>query len=199
MELSDAELMWQARQGDGAAFEQLVARHADALYRLAKALLGTSEDAEDVLQETYLGALRGLGRFQNRSAVKTWLTGILIRQARDLRRRKRVRRTASLDFSAPGDADASFAPAGPRTDRDAERRLDVSHMLQALSEEHREVLVLRELNGHTYEEISDLLSLPVGTVESRIFRARQVVREKFAGYLEKAGRPQPKQARASHD
>lgn len=185
MELSDAELMRRARQGEGGAFDELVNRHADGLYRLARVLVGGAQDAEDVVQDTYLGAVKGLGRFQGRSTVKTWLTGILIRQARDLRRRRRVRRTASID--APiGDASDSGGMAihAGRSDVDAERRLDVTQMLGTLSDEHREVLVLRELNGHTYEEIADMLGIPVGTVESRIFRARQVVRERFAGYLE---------------
>jgi RNA polymerase sigma-70 factor (ECF subfamily) len=189
VELSDAELMRRARQGEGGAFDELVTRHADGLYRLARVLVGGAQDAEDVVQDTYLGAVRGLGRFQGRSTVKTWLTGILIRQARDLRRRRRVRRTASIDAPV-GDAGdgggGGITVYAGRSDVDAERRLDVAQMLGTLSDEHREVLVLRELNGHTYEEIAGMLGIPVGTVESRIFRARQVVRERFAGYLQDA-------------
>jgi RNA polymerase sigma-70 factor (ECF subfamily) len=186
VELSDADLIRRARQGEPSAFDQLILRHADALYRLARVLVGNSEDAEDVVQETYLGAVKGLDRFQGRSTVKTWLTGILLRQARDLRRRRRVRRTTSIETynGANSDDNGSDRLAGPPTDAIHARRLDVTQMLSCLTEEHREVLTLRELNGHTYEEIAELLSLPVGTVESRIFRARQVVRERFAGYFE---------------
>jgi RNA polymerase sigma-70 factor (ECF subfamily) len=178
---TDADLISRARQGDGAAFEELVNRHADGLYRLARALLTNPEDAQDVVQETYLGAVKGLARFQGRSSVKTWLTGILIRQARDLRRRKRVRRAVSIDA---GGGDQALPVHGPATDTAVQRRIDVTQMLSTLTDEHRDVLVLRELNGHTYEEIAALLDVPVGTVESRIFRARQMVRTRFAGYLE---------------
>ena len=182
MQETDAELVRRIRDGDETAFRELIDRHADALYGLACTVLGSATDAEDVLQETFLGAFRRISAFEGRSSVKTWLTRILLNHASKLRRSKRVRRAMSLDEQITvGPADQRLAVASPAAA--VESRVDVNAMLQVLSPEHREILVLRELRQMSYDEIAQTLHIPRGTVESRLHRARQELKRRFAGYL----------------
>jgi len=177
---SDAALLARARAGDHAAFHTLVDRHAPGLYATAVALVGRAADAEDLLQETFTGALRGLERFEGRSSVKTWLTAILLRRVAMHRRRagRKDNRLVSLDAASQTTTD------GPPTTAAVDARLDVIDAIGGLRPEHREVLVLRELQGLTYDEIADTLGVPRGTVESRLFRARRALRERLGDYLD---------------
>lgn len=180
--LDDHELAAQAAEGNIDAFGSLFTRYARDVYRLALSLGHRRADAEDLMQDTFVAALEGVGRFEGRSSVRTWLGAILIRQASRHRRYHRLRVTEVLDEIA---ATATTAP-GVRD----ERRLDVQAMLDSLSAEHRTVLVLRELQGMSYDEIADALRIPRGTVESRIFRARNVLREHFQEYQTEHREPQ---------
>ena len=181
-EASDAELLERARRGDDAAFHELVDRHAGRLYRLAFSLSGNAADAEDILQETFSGAFRGLAGFESRSSVKTWLTQILVRQAARHHRSRGKFRVVSF-----GDALEAAAEPSARSRPDAagnlDARLDVLTMIETLSPEHRQVIVLREIEGLSYAEIAEALHVPRGTVESRLHRARQELRERFKGYF----------------
>jgi RNA polymerase sigma-70 factor (ECF subfamily) len=172
--LDDDELAAQAAEGNLDAFGSLFTRYARDVYRLALSLGHRRADAEDLMQDTFLAALEGMGRFEGRSSVRTWLGAILVRQASRRRRYHRLRATEVLE---EGDATVTVAP-GTRN----EQRLDVQAMLDTLSSEHRTVLVLRELQGMSYDEIADALSIPRGTVESRLFRARNMLRERFQEY-----------------
>ena len=174
---TDEELVAAAAQGDDRAFHDLVDRHADRLFRLAFRLVSNSADAEDVVQETLMGAFRHLGRFRGRSTVRTWLSGILVRQAARCLRRRGRRRAAALPESE-GLADRARDVAA-----DTGRRLDIGGALRELSPEHREVVVLREYEGMSYAEIAEALAVPRGTVESRLFRARQQLKVILRGYL----------------
>jgi RNA polymerase sigma-70 factor (ECF subfamily) len=125
-------------------------------------------EAEDIVQETLLGALKSAGRFEGRSSLSTWLSRILSNQVALFLRSRRVRRTDALPETVAtrvGDPDA---------------RMQVEQMLAALSDEHRQIIVLRELEGFTYDEIAEVLQIPRGTVESRLHRARQALKERFA-------------------
>jgi RNA polymerase sigma-70 factor (ECF subfamily) len=185
-DISDLDLLRAARRGDDRSFGRLVDRHAPWLYRVAMSMVSSPEDAEDLLQETFLAASRGLSGFQERSSVKTWLRSILLNHVSKLYRSRKLRRHWSLDDSRPGigldPAEQtrlqSTSPASA-----IESKADVQAMLNTLSEEHRQVIVLREIEGLSYEEIATLLAVPRGTVESRLHRARQQLKEKFAGYL----------------
>ena len=180
LEVTDAELVRRIRAGDGEAFRVLVERHSNSLFGLAYSLLGSAADAEDVVQETFLGAFRRLGAFEGRSAVKTWLTRILLNHASKLRRSRRVRKAESIESPAAS-ADESLHTGSSATAVDS--RVDVTKMLDALSPDHREVIVLRELEGLSYEEMAAALGVPRGTVESRLHRARQELKQRFSGYL----------------
>jgi RNA polymerase sigma-70 factor (ECF subfamily) len=149
---------------------------------MACSLMGNATDAEDVLQETFLGAFNRLSAFEGRSSVKTWLVRILMNHASKFRRSKRVRRTDALpDQLGPASGDEGYAASSPAAA--VESTVDVMQMLQTLSPEHREVIVLRELQQMSYEEIAEALRIPRGTVESRLHRARLELKRKYEGYL----------------
>jgi RNA polymerase sigma-70 factor (ECF subfamily) len=193
LQVSDAELVHKIRGGDEAAFRELVNRHGDSLYGLACSVMGNASDAEDVLQETLLGAFRRFGAFEGRSSVKTWLVRILLNHASKFRRSRRIRHTSVLpDEVGPDDGQGGGLDTGSPA-AIVESRVDLDAMLQVLSLEHREVIVLRELQQMTYDEIATTLKVPRGTVESRLHRARQELKRRFAGYLE-GEREQPDQA-----
>lgn len=172
--MDDKELAAQAAEGDMDAFGGLFERYARDVYRMALALGHRRPDAEDLMQDTFLAAWEGIGRFQGRSSVKTWLTAVMLRQAGRNRRRASLRATEPLDGRAETTA--------PIRHDGAASRLDVHAMLESLSEEHRRVLILRELQGLSYDEIAGVLEIPRGTVESRLFRARTLLRERFHEY-----------------
>jgi len=178
---TDDELVRRIRGGDEAAFRELVNRHGDALYAMAVAALGSAADAEDIVQETFLGAFRRLGAFEGRSSVKTWLVRILLNHVSKLRRSRRVRQAMSLDQQPGGLADRRLESRSPAAA--VESRVDVAAMLRELSPEHRDVIVLRELRQMSYDEMAEALRVPRGTIESRLHRARQELKRRFGGYL----------------
>ncbi len=177
--LSDWELVKRARGGDPQAFHDLVDRHARSLFGLAVRLVGDPADAEEVVQETFAGAFRGLRAFRGQAAVKTWLTQILIRQTSRLYRRERRHRHNVLRLDRPEATD----PAVPPSQQQADFRMDLSKAILGLAPEYRQVIVLRELQGMTYDQIAAVLGVPRGTVESRLFRARRRLQELLKGYL----------------
>ncbi len=175
---TDQELARRSRSGDRRAFHELVERHGRYLLGLAMRLVGQSADAEDIVQETFAGAYRGLAGFRQEASVKSWLTQILILQAAR-HHREAARRRGRLQVAQ------DVVGARPRQPacRDSDLRLDLGSALLALNTEHREVIVLRELQGMSYDEIADVLKLPRGTVESRLFRARRQLQVLLREYL----------------
>ncbi len=168
MQDRDSELLRRASRGDNAAFRELVDAHASHLFGVAYALLGNTGDAEDVVQNTLLAALRGLTRFRGEASVRTWLVAILTRQAA-LWRRKRGR---SRGPTAVEDLPSRSEPFG----RTVDARLDVAQVLAMLTPEHREVIVLREFEGMSYDEIASMLYLGRKQVATLIFRAKKELR-----------------------
>ena len=180
MGATDDELLRRMRAGDESAFHDVVDQHANDLYGLAYSLVGNSADAEDVVQETLAGAFESIGRFRGEASIRTWLTQILVRQAARLKRWRSIRITLPLEGQPTESRENGLTTNG--TQAAAEGKLDVTAMLQTLSQEHREVVVLREIRGLSYEEIAKMLGIPRGTVESRLHRARLELRERFSGY-----------------
>jgi RNA polymerase sigma-70 factor (ECF subfamily) len=181
---SDQDLVSRAANGDDAAFHELVDRHAASLFRAALSMTRSRDDAEDVMQEALIGAHRGLKRFDGRSSVKTWLTSIVMRQAaKGWHKSRRSRETLSLHAASDEHQTIDDAAMGvdPST-ADADTRMDLTAMLQRLSEDHRQIIVLREIQGLSYDEIANALNIPRGTVESRIHRARLELRERLKAY-----------------
>ena len=175
----ESELLQRSSQGDSSAQHELVERHSRYLFGVAHALSGNTDDAEDLVQETFLGAFRT--RFRGESSLRTWLVKILMRRAGMLRRWQGRQPTIEPlnESEEQTPAQASSAPAGAGADA----RLDLTQMLASLSPEHRQVIVLRELQGLSYEEMAETLGVPRGTVESRLHRAREELRRRFKGYM----------------
>ena len=194
----DAALLPGLRAGDGDAFRTLVDRYGDDLFRLGCSVLGSEADAYDLVQETLIGAFRRVSAFDGRSTLRTWLLRILFNQASKAKRSRRLRQTVPLyaadspgrgaTASQPGPAGAAASAGGDATLRHGsaepavDAKLDVAAMLQTLSEEHRQVLVLREIQRLSYAEIAAVVGVPVGTVESRLYRARQEMQRRFPNY-----------------
>jgi RNA polymerase sigma-70 factor (ECF subfamily) len=177
LEPTDIELVRQARKGRHDAFHQLMDRYAPPLLRLAGTLVPARADAEDVVQETFTAAFRGLKSFQERSSVKTWLYAILFRQAALFRRKHRMPlRFLADEGSLPAPTTDDVAPHIAAIDA----RLDLDAALALLPEDHRAILILREIEGLPYDDIAQMLNVPRGTVESRLFRARQALKQWFS-------------------
>ena len=178
----DLELARRAAGGDRSAFHAVVDRHAQPLFRIARGLCPTADDAEDVVQETFLEAYKGIGRFDGRSSLLTWLSRILARRAgRMWRRTGKHRAAVPLDAATEAgrpDEELFTQSAAPQVDR----RLDLLAAIRRLGGDHREVLVLREMQGLSYAEIAATLGIPQGTVESRLHRARRELRDRLRAY-----------------
>ena len=171
--MEEAELIRLAASGGRDAFSALMERYEQRVYHQALRLVGHPEDAADVTQEVFFKAWRGLPRFQGDSAFSTWLYKLTDNAAIDLLRREKKRRgDASLDGPDSAALPADPAPTPQQALEARELRQAVADGLARLSGEHRQVLVLREVNGLSYEEIGTMLGLPNGTVKSRIARAR---------------------------
>ncbi len=182
-------LVEQCRRGDAQAFARLVALHEGMVFNLAARLLGDPEEARDVAQEVFLQVYRTLGRFEGRSSLKTWIYRIVVNQSRNRQRwwrRRRKDRSCAIDALTPADEARLAEQASGGEDPEErlarrERARAVQSALLKLSFEHRAVLLLREVEGLSCEEIAGALSLPAGTVKSRLSRAREALRCALAG------------------
>lgn len=185
----DRLLVDRFRGGDAGAFEQLVTRYWDRIYGMVHQLLRNQQDAEEVTQDAFIRAHRGLVNFRGDSAFSTWLYQIATNLARNRYwywwRRKRDK---SISFDAPvsGDNDTTLAeliPAEQETPEDATVTQEfvnrIAECMDKLNEKHREILVLRNVRNLAYEEIAEILGISVGTVKSRIARARESLREQL--------------------
>jgi RNA polymerase sigma-70 factor (ECF subfamily) len=180
--MKEEELLEQARRGENAARTELVMRHGGRLFGLAAALLGGGDaDVHDVVQETFLAAFDGgLKAFKGNASLATWLGGIKINRVRTLRRHRLSRRAGLLDGDGRPGAAGDRASPGPATQ--VEQRLDVATMLDILPPEYREVIVMREWQQMSYAEMASVLGVPERTAETRLTRARRMLRQRFGGY-----------------
>jgi RNA polymerase sigma-70 factor (ECF subfamily) len=181
-------LVDQCRQGDPQAFGRLVALHERMVYNLAARLLGDAEEARDLSQDAFLQVYRHLGSFQGRSSLKTWIYRIVVNQCRNRqrwwRRRREDRATSIAELTPADEAKAlSGGCAGAESPfEQACRRERVRRVQAALLElpfHHRAVVVLREVEGLSCEEIASALGVPEGTVKSRLARARGSLRQRL--------------------
>ncbi len=173
----DGQLIKLACEGDASAFDTLVRRHAERLLRMVRSLTSTPEDAEDVTQETLAAAYFKLDSFAGRSSFFTWLYRIALNKAISKRRLRRLETTHTgrhLD-DAPPPTD-SAQPADSRLEQN-EQLEQLRQAIVRLEPERQKVLVLRDVDGRDYGEIADILNIPVGTVRSRLHRARCDLRQ----------------------
>jgi RNA polymerase sigma-70 factor, ECF subfamily len=185
----DRVLVDRFKNGDASAFDEMVSRYWDRIYSMVNQLLRNSEDAEEVTQDAFIRAHRGLVNFRGESAFSTWLYQIATNLARNRYwywwRRKRDK---SVSFDAPifADSDTTLAeiiPAEVATPDDitvSREFVDrIASGMERLGAKHREILVLRNVKNQSYEEIAGILGISVGTVKSRIARARESLRSKL--------------------
>ena len=169
----ESELIRLTLQGDAEAFGELVRAHQDRLYTSLVHFLGNEADAQDVAQDAFVQALQQLPRFQQQSAFYTWLYRIAFNLASNRVRRRQREREVLADRPHGGSTDESAS-------QQLERREAIDRVREALAglpEPYRSVIVLREIDGADYAAIAQILEIEVGTVRSRLHRARQMLRE----------------------
>jgi len=189
----EAQFIERLKRGDAAAFERLVADRSGEIYGLLYRLTENPEEARDLTQETFLRAFQSIGHFRGDADLRTWIYRIAINQARNRWRWWRRRRrdtTVSLDapdgpfgqpLNATLKAEASESPEQQTLARERERVLRSA--LRGLGTAYRETVVLRDIEGFSYEEIAATLEISVGTVKSRLSRGREELRRKLEGSL----------------
>ncbi len=186
--VSDEEMVKRVQQGNSEAFEELVRRYERKVYNITYRILGNEEDATEALQDTFLRAYRFLPKFGFKSSFYTWLYRIATNVSlTKLRRRKRME-MVSLDAPLPDSEDLRFdVPDTGQTPEEvfAQKRLreKLDQAVRELPEEYRAVVILRDLEGLSNEEVGRILKLSVPAVKSRLHRARLALREKLSGYI----------------
>jgi RNA polymerase sigma-70 factor (ECF subfamily) len=186
---ADDELICRLRACEEAAYEELIARFHQPVYNLAFRLLNDSADAADVVQEVFLKVFRNVGHFRNQSSLKTWVYRITVNEAHNQRRwffRHRSREVG-LDDEAENSrgravADSAQSPFDYAFDR--EKQVLIENALARINPLFREVVVLRDIEDLSYEEIADVLQISLGTVKSRILRGREALKEELTARLE---------------
>lgn len=173
----DRQLINACLDGQSAAFGELVCRYQDRLYNTVFRLLENQEDARDVVQEAFLSAYQSLRSFKGDSLFFTWLYRIAVNTAISYKRKQRVLpRLHSGPGSSPEIADASDAVRPERSLEVAEDEKRVHDALMRLSVEHRTVLIMKDMDGQKYEDMAETLQVPIGTIRSRLHRARLELR-----------------------
>ena len=193
------ELVRAAAEGDEDAFAQLVGLYENKVYSLALRMCGSAEDAADAAQEAFLSAWRALPSFRGEAGFSTWLYRLTANASIDLLRRvRRQRGELRLDDEELGLTALEAGPGPQEAAERAELRQAVDQALGQLGDSHRQVLVLREIQQLSYEEIARTLDLDLGTVKSRISRARGALRKllqksgNLSGYLPSNPSEQPR-------
>lgn len=180
--MTELELVARAKAGDQDAFEQLVLDNQNRIYSLAFRMVNDREEAADLAQEAFLKAWQGLPSFQGDSSFATWVyrlaTNVCIDFLRKQKRRQEVAPVSSLDDPESGWSEPADWEQDPQRSLEREERnRAVAQGLEALPDHHRQVLVMRELSGLSYQEIGQALGLDMGTVKSRIARSRKALQK----------------------
>lgn len=180
--MTDRELVEKAKTGDQDAFERLVLDNQNKVYSLALRLVGDREEAADLSQEAFVKAWQGLQSFQGESSFATWVyrltTNVCIDHLRKKKRREEIAPAVSLDDGEAGWAEPADRDSDPHLLLEkSERSKALARGLDKLPDWQRRALVLRELSGLSYQEIGDALDIDLGTVKSRIARARLNLRK----------------------
>jgi len=189
---AETEFIERLRRGEAAAFDELVAERSGEIYGLLFRLTENSEEARDLTQETFLRAFQSIGRFRGEADLRTWIYRIAINQARNRWRwwrRRHKDSTVSLDATQGQSNQTVIATLAESSDNPEqqtlahERELALRSALQKVGRAYRETVVLRDIEGFTYEEIATTLGINVGTVKSRLARGRQELKRKLEGSL----------------
>jgi len=189
LDRSEAELVNDLQAGAGEAFDALVTHYHPAIYNLTLRILGDPGDAADITQEVFLKAFRGIRGFRGSSSIRTWLYRIALREASNHRRWRwrHQRNQTSLGQVELSELCVPEPTAASPFDQCAAREVQemVRKGLRRVPEPFRAALILRDLEGLSYEELAEVLEVPVGTVKSRILRGRRALREILRPLLER--------------
>ena len=183
--MTDADLVARARQGDPAAFGELVDRHRSAVYRAALAALCSHADAEDAAQDAFLAAYRRLDSFRGDASFKTWLLTITWHQAINRRRsvtriwRRMVEPQPDPESGSPVDEVAALGPSPEQAAADDQLRRGIQQAIRALSPKLRDALLLVQGGDYSYQEIGAMLNVPLGTIKWRVSEARKVIKQQL--------------------
>ncbi len=180
----DAQLIHETLSGNRLAFGQLVQKYQGRLFNTLLHVVSSREEAEDVCQEAFVQAFVKLETFGGRSAFYTWLYRIAFNVSVSRRRRRRAEVSMDQHRERTGDEPQDRAEGPGDQLLRVEQVRQVREAIEALSDEYRAILVLREMEGCCYETIADILDLPIGTVRSRLHRARLQLREQLQGILQ---------------
>ncbi len=180
MSADDHRLIRECLKGRTEAFGELVRRYQDRLYNTVFRLLDNAEDARDVVQDAFLSAYQSLNSFKGDSLFFTWLYRIAVNTAFSLKRKQR----ATLSLYRGGEEGGGHEPHDPSQESQPDRALEVAdeerriqQALNRLSPEHRVVLIMKDMEGQKYEAMAEVLGVPIGTIRSRLHRARMELRE----------------------
>jgi RNA polymerase sigma-70 factor (ECF subfamily) len=191
--IDETTLVAQAREGDASAFGELVRRYEGKIFRLAQHVTQNREDAEDVLQETFMKAYEHLDQFQGNSKFYTWIVRIAVNQALMKLRRRKTDKSVSLDETIDTGEDTMVREIAA-WDEDPEERFSREELgeildtaVQSLEPPYRSVFVLRDVDELSTEETAEALGLSVPAVKSRLLRARLQLREKLTRYFKRKG------------
>jgi len=190
--VDDRELVRRAQDGEKEAFEVLVTKHHGRVFAVAGGILRNREDVEDIAQQVFLKAYFSLKRFDQRSAFSTWLYKITVNECWDLLRKKKVRPLVfeselnEEQAHAYQSTEQSTEYAGDVSDQ-LETRQQLEQWLDCLEERDRTMLVLKEVQGFTVEEIAEIMGINGNTVKVRLFRARQKIAERIRRKKRAAG------------
>lgn len=181
--MDETILIQKSQRGDMDAFEQLLLRYEKKVYTIAYKYMGNAEDASDLAQEAMIKAYQSIGTFRGESSFGTWIGRITANKCLDELRKRKKLQTTSLDEELEleeGSVQKEIVSERDTPEQHTIRQETVHYVqqkLQQMKEEYRMVLVLRELEGHSYEDIADMLNCSLGTVKSRISRARNYLKE----------------------
>jgi RNA polymerase sigma-70 factor, ECF subfamily len=201
-EADDLALVRRAQEGDRAAFRKLFDLYHRRVYQMAVAMLRHPQDAHDVVQEAFVRVHRHLPDFQGNSSFYTWLYRISMNLVYDQLRRRKAQRAVDFDDTIgraeDGGDTSNLTPvidgADPgRSHARKELASEIQAALATLPEHHRQVILLREVEGLSYEEIAKIMNVPKGTIMSRLFHARRKMQRALAGYVEGELTPQDDQ------
>ncbi len=184
--VTEQDLILKSRRGEIGAFEQLVIEYQSKIYTLCYRYLGNEEDAYDMAQETFIKAFRSMDSFRGKSSFGTWLYRVASNVCLDeIRRRKRRVPTISIHEpveTGDGDLEKELADARPTVEElyeQQEMSLYIQSILDAMKPQHKTVIILRDMMGLSYEEIGQVLNCSIGTVKSRLSRARSIFKKNY--------------------
>lgn len=167
----ELSLIKKAKSGDISSFEKLISSYQGKIYNLAYSLVGNPQDAQDIAQEAIIKVFQSLNKFQERCKFSTYLYRIVVNVFKD-EMRKAYKKYKQVDYE-------SVSSYSPNPVERVENRLIIEEVLREIPRDFAIIIILRDLQGFSYEEISDILNIPLGTVKSRISFARKIFKEKI--------------------